>query len=122
MDKKDFGNRLKYARKLSGLSVDEIAEKIHVSSGDYYYRYERGERTPPPETIVELCNLFKTSPNYLFAGSIETIDGLEDAVTLLPPNERQFISAMVDEVLKKSERDINALALDAETKNNDTIK
>ncbi|MCD7947834.1 MAG: helix-turn-helix domain-containing protein [Oscillospiraceae bacterium] len=112
MNKEQFGNRLKYARKLSGLSVNEIATIIHIHSGDYYYRYERGERTPPPETIVELCNLFKITPNYLFADSIDAIDDLETKVTLLPSNERAIASVVVDELMKKAGREIKIFTND----------
>ncbi len=114
-DKKSFGKRLKYARKLSGLSADAVANAIHLGSGNYYYRYERGERMPPPETIVELCTLLKTSPNYLFASDLVEVDDLDMKISMLPPDERTIALVVVNALLKKSEVGIDIFTEDNES-------
>lgn len=110
MTNKEFGKRLKYARKLKGLTAAEVAEAIHVASGNYVYIYERGKTIPPPETIINLCKLYGTTPNFLFGMELDLKENLIEKISLLPPIEIEFLSVIIDEQIKKSDRMIKVLA------------
>ena len=49
-DTMSFGSRLKEARKKSGLTQAEVAEKLNVSAS-MIAQYETGKRNPKKETL-----------------------------------------------------------------------
>lgn len=60
-----IGNRIKQCRLAAGLSVDELAEKLHKNRATVY-RYENDDIKDLPITILEpLAQALNTSPAYL---------------------------------------------------------
>lgn len=100
MDKEKFGARLKLARRSAGMTASEVAERINVSTGEYYTRYERGTITPQLDTIIKLCNLFDITMDYLFAGELQKKSGLENKVPCLSPANRDAVETLVDKMLE----------------------
>ena len=61
-----FGEKIKAARKLKGLTQKHLAEKIdakHNSVSDW----ENNKNKPDPDTIELLCGVLDIAPNYLLA-------------------------------------------------------
>lgn len=61
-----FGEKIKAARKLKGLTQKQLAEKIdakHNSVSDW----ENNKNKPDPDTIELLCGVLDIAPNYLLA-------------------------------------------------------
>ncbi len=54
----EIAKRLKRARKETGLTQLEVAEKIKVSV-NYYARIERGEVSPSLETLKDIMKILK---------------------------------------------------------------
>ena len=60
-----FGERLRQLRHESGMTMDEIAEKVGLTRITIY-RYEKGEITNiPPDKVHKLANLFGVTRPYL---------------------------------------------------------
>jgi transcriptional regulator with XRE-family HTH domain len=64
MENKMFQKRLKELRKEKKLSQEELGEVINVSGRTISY-FEAGERTPSPEILSKLADIFKVSVDYL---------------------------------------------------------
>lgn len=51
----NFGNLFRTARKSKGISIDEIAKKIHKAPSTIY-KYEKNTIIPDFETVINICN------------------------------------------------------------------
>lgn len=84
----DFGNVLKELRLQSGMTQKDLATKIGVTKSVISY-YELSERSPSPEVLIKLANIFHVSTDYLLgieSKSAPTLDmaGLkEEDIALL---------------------------------------
>jgi len=65
MDRKTFGQRLKMYRLMSGLSQKDVADQLHKTT-NAVSNWELGNTSPPIDDVMELCALYKASPNQLF--------------------------------------------------------
>lgn len=54
----NFGENFRKVRKLKGLSVAEIAEKLNKTETTIY-KYERGDLKPDIDTVLLFCNIFE---------------------------------------------------------------
>ena len=55
-------------RKASGMSQEQLAEKINVSRQSIS-KWESGESSPEIERLIELSNVFDVSTDYLLKSS-----------------------------------------------------
>ncbi len=55
---------LKEIRKARGLSQREVADKLGCSP-NVYSRYERGERQPSIDILIDLSRIFEVTVDYL---------------------------------------------------------
>ena len=62
----NFGRKLKYHRKQSGLTQEQLAEKMGVSYTQYQ-NYERGKSYPLMEKFIVLCQLLDVPADYLLS-------------------------------------------------------
>ncbi|TGX98799.1 XRE family transcriptional regulator [Hominisplanchenecus murintestinalis] len=60
----DIGNRLKVLRKSKKMTQEELAELLGVST-DSISNYENGKTTIMPEHLMEVCQIFNVSADYL---------------------------------------------------------
>lgn len=51
----EFSEWLKSARAVSGMSVDELAQRARLSK-PLLYHYEKGKRLPTPDSAQKLAN------------------------------------------------------------------
>ncbi len=64
-----FGEKIKTARSLKGLTQKQLAEKVgakHNSISDW----EKNKNKPDPDTIELLCGVLEISPNYLLGNKV----------------------------------------------------
>ncbi len=64
-NKKEFGEKLRNARRAKGLSLDNVGNAIGKNATTVG-RYEKGEVLPDAEQIYLLCNELEISENELF--------------------------------------------------------
>ncbi len=72
----NFGNILKELRLKSGLTQKELATKVGVTKSVISY-YELSERTPSPEILIKLANIFHVSTDYLLGIDSKSISSLD---------------------------------------------
>ena len=72
-----FGERLKLARKRSGLSLRGLADAInHAVSAQAIGRYERNEMLPGSATALKLAKALGVPLSYLFSPSEIRLEGV----------------------------------------------
>lgn len=84
-----FKNRIKSARVNSGMSQQDLADRLGVTKQSVS-QYERGMRKPDMETLIALGDVFNLSIDYLTGKSDVTLRFLteEDLMKLAqPPKE-----------------------------------
>ncbi len=67
MNPKETGKRIQLLRKQRGLSQEELADKLNVSSNTIA-KVECGLRRPSIDFIVDLVNFFDTTVDYIVLG------------------------------------------------------
>ena len=67
MQKGTIGKRIRHLRKASGISQQELAEKLYISQKTVS-SWECGRTAPDSEMLLKLSAVFGTSLNYLFTG------------------------------------------------------
>lgn len=94
----DFSKKLKELRERSGLTQQQLAEKLWVTKATVSY-YELAERNPSPEMLIRIANAFHVTTDYLL--------GLEDRTQIidvsdLPPEDVEFVQSTVDMLRRKN--------------------
>ena len=92
----DFGKLLRDLRLQSGLTQKQLAARIGVTTSVVSF-YELRERTPSPEVLAKLADVFHVSTDYLLGiDKARTIDvsGLDD-------DDIQLVSLMVQRLREK---------------------
>lgn len=69
-DQTEFGNRLRERRKSLGITQNELAITVGVTS-EYISRLERGIRTPSVDVVIALSKALSTTCNYLLTGEMD---------------------------------------------------
>ena len=65
--KDDYGSRIRSLRKNHGLTQEQLAEKLNVST-PYIAKIENGKQTGPVELAVQFSEFFEVSLDYLLIG------------------------------------------------------
>lgn len=86
MDYEGLGMRIRRARKSSGLTQCELAEKLDISTS-FMGHIERGSRKASMETIIKISNELNASLDSLFADSL-TERHSKDGETQYTPRQR----------------------------------
>ncbi len=63
----DYGSRIRSLRKNRGLTQEQLAEKMNVST-PYIAKIENGKQTGPVELAVEFAEFFEVPLDYLLVG------------------------------------------------------
>ena len=92
-----FGERLKLARRRSGLSLRGLAEVIdHAVTAQAIGRYERSEMLPGSAIAVKLAKALNVPLSYLFSPSKIRLEGVEFRKTSsIRAKERAMVEAAV---------------------------
>lgn len=85
-----FGERLKHARNLKGISQRQAAEEFGITKVGYQ-NYEYGRRAPSLEMLPRLARFFRVSADYLLGLNDEP--RLPDKETLRIAREIQRIQS-----------------------------
>lgn len=93
-------------RKESGLTQEELAEKIGYSK-NHLSSIERGKYTPATTFIIDICNILGETPDYYLIGnSTETTDKITTLIKTLPTNQQDILVKLLEcyiaEITKKS--------------------
>ena len=67
LQKKDIGTRIRELRLLQGYTQSQFSEKINVST-NFLSEIENGKKGLSYETIINICETFSISADYLLFG------------------------------------------------------
>ncbi len=95
-----FGDSLKELRKKSGLTQQQLADKIWVTKASISY-YEKSERIPSPEVLVKLAEAFHVSTDYLLG--VEKCQRYLD-VSDLTEEDINLLQHVIDTLRKKNQQ------------------
>lgn len=104
VDYRDLGAKVRQLRRGMRLTQEELAEQVGISAS-FMGHIERGTRVASLETLVALCNVLQTKPEYLLSASLNSSEQFMPAS--LSPSDRMKLSEFL------------RLAQDAVTKWND---
>ena len=96
MNSKNFGKKLRDKRKANGLSYTELADLCHVNEG-YIRQLESGLKFPSTQLLLILCDVLKTSPNYLYEYPEDTEDKeILSRIYQLTPIQKETLLVLLD--------------------------
>ena len=98
-----FGERLKLARKKSGLSLRALSAALNEDvSAQAIGKYERGEMMPGSQLLTKLASALDVSLEYLLSDQIEALEGVEFRTTSrTSAKDRARVEAEVIEQLER---------------------
>ena len=80
-DAVEFGARVRSARKRSGMTQEQLAEKL-ILSVDSVSRIENGKGMCMPEHVVHICEILNVSSDYLYFGKTDKcVSGKDDVLS-----------------------------------------
>lgn len=68
---KEIGKRLQEQRKRKGLTQEQVAERVNLSSG-YYSSVERGVYTVSLDKLIEILNVIGCTADEIFVDVLKT--------------------------------------------------
>ena len=84
------------------MSQKQLAEKLGITKSVISY-YEQSERTPSPEMLVKIANVFHVTTDYLLGLEAETVLDISD----LSSEDIELLDYIVDALRKKNRKDFN---------------
>ena len=87
---REFGLRVKEARKNRRYTMRELAEKINISE-NFLSRIESNNGRAGIGTIIKLCNELRISMDYLFQDSLFPMDAETLNLDALSEPDRKFV-------------------------------
>lgn len=104
MDKKSLniaiGNRIKLARENMGLTQEELAEKIDLST-QFISTIERGVAGASLGTIINLCEVLNVSSEWLLCGkrAVPDSEKIATKISTLSSAQLAVLDRVMDELL-----------------------
>lgn len=81
------------------MSQKQLAEKLGITKSVISY-YEQSERTPSPEMLVKIANVFHVTTDYLLGLESETVLDISD----LPNEDIELLDYIVNALRKKNRK------------------
>ena len=124
-----FGSRLKHLRKRNGITQNQLASMLGVSSSSVGM-YEQNRRMPDQATLASMCNIFNVSADYLLGytrenttQNIEVNNVINDFInTLVNQQGLMFNGTPLSDADKKKLADAIKIAAMLSAPQNDTKK
>ena len=76
-----IGNKISQLRKLSGMTQEQLAEKLHVSR-QTISKWEAGTTMPDLESVVTISRMFQVPLDYLMLEEEAPMEKTEEKITL----------------------------------------
>lgn len=95
----NFGERLHSLRTQAGMTQTELAKRLGITKSVVSY-YERLERSPSPDVLIQLADIFRVTTDYLLGITHKkTID-----VTELDEEDMKYLLYTVEFLKTRKER------------------
>lgn len=108
MDRKTLGKRIRQERIRSGLTQEQVAEYINVSTA-YIGLIERGERSVTLEKLILLAGCFHVSVDYLLQDFVPPTPSAQELQlqalwNSASPEERDWLLSILNAALNSPHR------------------
>lgn len=100
-----LGNRIRLRRKELGFSQSKLAELIDISN-NHMSAIENGREKPSLEKFIALCDLLKTTPDFLLLGSIHPGNvpkNITDNLCLCSPEDIKLAGEMIELMVARNQ-------------------
>ena len=91
----EIGKKLKNARVQSGMTQENVAEKINVSR-QTISNWENEKSYPDIISVIELSNLYSISLDVLLKGDEKMIEHLEESTNVVKSNQKMIWAIIVN--------------------------
>ena len=91
----EIGKKLKNARVQSGMTQENVAEKINVSR-QTISNWENEKSYPDIISVIELSNLYSISLDVLLKGDEKMIEYLEESTDVVKSNQKMIVAIIVN--------------------------
>lgn len=97
----EMGARIAHRRKAVGLTQEQLAEQMNVSTQTISY-IETGHKAIRPENLAKLCQVLQVSADYILLGHVAPAETNRTAVKLSSLNaiELQLVESIIDNCLQ----------------------
>lgn len=95
VDYKDLGIRVRKLRRQSGLTQEELAEQVGISTS-FLGHIERGSRVASLDTMVAICNTLLVTPQQLLSASLKPVLAQDLPFDLSPEACRKLGNYLLD--------------------------
>ena len=91
----EIGQKLKNARIQSGMTQENVAEKLNVSR-QTISNWENEKSYPDIINVIELSNLYSISLDVLLKGDEKMMEHLEESTNVVKSNKKMIWAIMVN--------------------------
>lgn len=99
VDKKLIGKRIRHRREAAGLSQEQLAEKLDLST-NHISSMECGKSLLTTKRLLDLCDILGGTPNYYLLGEIEPgADRITSLVKELSPDAQEMLCRLLETYL-----------------------
>ena len=99
VDKKLIGKRIRHRREAAGLSQEQLAEKLDLST-NHISSIECGKSLLTTKRLLDLCDILGGTPNYYLLGEIEPgADRITALVKGLSPDAQEMVCRLLETYL-----------------------
>ena len=99
VDKKLIGKRIRHRREAAGLSQEQLAEKLDLST-NHISSMECGKSLLTTKRLLDLCDILGGTPNYYLLGEIEPgADRITSLVKELSPDAQEMLWRLLETYL-----------------------
>lgn len=101
VDKKLIGKRIRHRREVAGLSQEQLAEKLALST-NHISSMECGKSLLTTKRLLDLCDILGGTPNYYLLGEIgPEADRITALIQKLSPSEQKTLCRLLATYLQE---------------------
>ncbi len=101
-----MGKRIRLRRKELGLTQNKLAELLELSN-NHLSAIENGREKPSLEKFIILCELLKTTPDFLLLGNIHLYNvpqNIADNLSLCSAEDIRLIGQIVELLVARNQK------------------
>lgn len=95
----NFGDKLRTLRTEAGMTQTDLARRLNITKSVVSY-YELQERTPSPDVLIKLADIFHVSTDYLLGINHKKMIDVSD----LSDEDMRFLLITIETLRKKNNK------------------
>lgn len=95
----NFGDKLRTLRTEAGMTQTDLAKRLNITKSVVSY-YELQERTPSPDVLIKLADIFHVSTDYLLGINHKKMIDVSD----LSEEDMRFLLITIETLRKKNNK------------------